>query len=113
MRAAQRDRSVETCMFHNPSGGPTCPDTWCSAPFRRACKSRSQNGGADLCGDVVQRNAEEGVTWINSFVRRTRHARSASMTRRRPRQSARPPTRNELPVDRITQVRVLDPYFYR
>src|ERR1700730_6713641 len=26
------------------------------------------NGGAELCRGVVERNAEEGVTWISSFV---------------------------------------------
>ena len=27
-----------------------------------------ENGGAELCGGVVERNAEEGVTWVHSYV---------------------------------------------
>jgi hypothetical protein len=26
------------------------------------------NGGADICRAVVERNAEEGVTWVHSYV---------------------------------------------
>ena len=43
---------------------------------------------------------------------RTARRRSVSATPRTPRRSGRQPARNNLPVDRITQVRVLDPYFY-
>ena len=56
-----------------------------------------ENGGAELCGGVVERNAEEGVTWISSSSRRTRRARSASMTRPRPRQFARRPPATSSP----------------
>ncbi len=27
-----------------------------------------ENGGADVCRTVVERNAEDGVTWVHSYV---------------------------------------------
>jgi hypothetical protein len=70
------------------------------------------NGGAEVCRAVVERNAEAGVTWVHSYVsddRRTTFCVYDAPTPEAIRKSA---ARNELPVDRITQVRVLDPYFY-
>jgi hypothetical protein len=32
------------------------------------------NGGVELCRRVVERNALEGVTWINSYVSEDLHA---------------------------------------
>ena len=68
--------------------------------------------GADLCRSVVKKNSEEGATWVHSYVsddKRTTFCIYDAPTPEAIRQSA---TRNDLPVDRITQVRVLDPYFY-
>ena len=68
--------------------------------------------GSRFCEGVTRRNAEVGVTWLHSYVGEDRHktfcvydAPSADAIR----EAAR---RSELPVDRITQVRVLDPYFH-
>jgi Protein of unknown function (DUF4242) len=61
---------------------------------------------------VVDRNAEQGVTWVHSYVsddKRTTFCVYDAPTPEAIRQTA---TRNDLPVDHITQVRVLDPYFY-
>ena len=69
--------------------------------------------GAAVCLSVVDRNADDGVTWVHSYVsddkRKTFCIYDAPIRRR----SARPRTRNSLPLDQITQVSVLDPYFYR
>jgi len=70
------------------------------------------NGGADVCRTVVERNAEDGVTWVHSYVsedRRTTFCIYDAPTTEAIRRTA---AANELPVDQITQVRVLDPYFY-
>jgi hypothetical protein len=68
--------------------------------------------GAKACLAVVEVNASEGVTWLHSYVNpdRTRtfciyDAPTAEAIRRAA-------ERNGLPVDRITEVRVLDPYFH-
>ena len=69
------------------------------------------NGGADICRTVVERNAEEGVTWVHSVSadKRTTFCVYDAPTPEAVRKTA---ARNELPVDQITEVRVLDPYFY-
>jgi hypothetical protein len=68
--------------------------------------------GEETVRTVVDRNAEQGVTWVHSYVsddKRTTFCVYDAPTPEAIRQTA---TRNDLPVDHITQVRVLDPYFY-
>ena len=69
--------------------------------------------GEQACVTVVERNAEEGVTWVHSYVsddaRRTYCVYDAPS----PEAIRKTAKRNELPVDSIVQVRVLDPYFFR
>jgi hypothetical protein len=70
------------------------------------------NGGADICGAVVERNAEEGVTWVHSYVSADKRTTFCIYDASTPEAIRRTAARNELPVDQITEVRVLDPYFY-
>jgi hypothetical protein len=70
------------------------------------------NGGAELCRGVVERNAEEGVTWINSFVSEDKTRTFCVYDAPTPEAIRKTASRNELPVDEITRVSVLDPYFY-
>jgi hypothetical protein len=68
--------------------------------------------GAENVSKIVQGNADHGVTWVHSYVSPDKHTtfciydgpdadaiRSAAET-------------NGLPFDAITEVSVLDPYFY-
>ena len=71
-----------------------------------------ENGGADLCSGVVERNAEEGVTWVHSYVSEDKTHTFCIYDAPTPEAIRKTAARNRLPVDRITQVRVLDPYFY-
>jgi hypothetical protein len=71
-----------------------------------------QNGGAELCRGVVERNAEEGVTWVSSFVSEDKTQTFCIYDAPSPEAIRKTAARNELPVDRITRVSVLDPYFY-
>ncbi|WP_201315443.1 DUF4242 domain-containing protein [Dyella sp. EPa41] len=68
--------------------------------------------GAAKCVDIVNTNAEEGVTWLHSYVSAD-HARTYCVydapNPEAIRQVAR---RNGLPVDQITEISVLNPYFY-
>jgi hypothetical protein len=69
--------------------------------------------GAATCLLVVDNNAQDGVTWVQSYVtgdKRKTFCIYDGPTPDAVRSAAR---RNGLPVDRITQVSVLDPYFYR
>jgi hypothetical protein len=70
------------------------------------------NGDGDFCRTVVERNADEGVTWLHSYVSADNHTTFCVYDAPTPEAIRKTATRNELPVDRITQVRVLDPYFY-
>jgi hypothetical protein len=67
--------------------------------------------GAELCLGVVRRNEREGVTWVHSYVSEDRQKTFCVYDGPDPEAIRRSATGNELPVDRITQVRVLDPYF--
>jgi Protein of unknown function (DUF4242) len=70
------------------------------------------DGGAELCRGVVERNAEEGVTWISSFVSEDKTRTFCIYDAPSPEAIRKTASRNDLPVDQITLVRVLDPYFY-
>jgi hypothetical protein len=68
--------------------------------------------GAEACLTVVDRNADEGVTWVHSYVSDDKTRTFCVYDAPSPEAIRKTAQRNELPVDRITQVRVLDPYFY-
>jgi hypothetical protein len=62
--------------------------------------------------DVVERNADDGVTWLHSYVSDDGTRTFCVYEAPSPEAVRKTAARNRLPVDRITQVRVLDPYFY-
>jgi hypothetical protein len=70
------------------------------------------NRGAEKCRAVIERNAEEGVTWVSSFVSQDKTRSFCIYDAPNPEAIRKTAARNELPVDRITRVTVLDPYFY-
>jgi hypothetical protein len=70
------------------------------------------DAGAGACEAVVERNAEEGVTWVHSYVSEDKRTTFCIYDAPTPEAVRKTAARNDLPVDRITQVRVLDPYFY-
>jgi hypothetical protein len=69
--------------------------------------------GAKACMAVVDGNATEGVTWVHSYVTPDRQTTFCVYDGPSPEAIRRAAEVNQLPVDRITEVRVLDPYFYR
>ena len=69
--------------------------------------------GAGAMLGVVDRNAQEGVTWIQSYVTDDKRQTFCVYDGPDPEAIRRSATGNALPVDAITEVRVLDPYFYR
>ncbi len=68
--------------------------------------------GASASALIVQRNLEERVTWVRSFVTIDRHTTYCVYDGPSPEAVRRAARRNGQPVDRITEVRVLDPSFY-
>ncbi|HEV2149217.1 MAG TPA: DUF4242 domain-containing protein [Longimicrobiaceae bacterium] len=69
--------------------------------------------GAQACLSVVGTNAEEGVTWVHSYVSGDRAKTFCIYDGPTPEAIRKVAERNQLPVNQITEVRVLDPYFYR
>ena len=68
--------------------------------------------GAHACLGVVDNNAREGVTWVHSYVNEDKTRTYCVYDGPSPEAIRRVAHANGLPVDRITEVRVLDPYFY-
>ncbi len=71
------------------------------------------DAGAQACLNVVGNNAEDGVTWVHSYVTPDKRKTFCIYDGPSPEAIRRAASRNNLPVDRITQVSVLDPYFYK
>jgi hypothetical protein len=69
--------------------------------------------GAQACQGVIGVNANDGVTWVHSYVTPDCKHTYCIYDAPTPEAVRRVADRNKLPVDRITEVRVLDPYFYR
>jgi hypothetical protein len=70
------------------------------------------DGGVDVCREVVEHNAQEGVTWVHSYVSEDKCRSFCVYDAPSPEAIRKTAARNHLPVDEITRVRVLDPYFY-
>jgi hypothetical protein len=67
--------------------------------------------GAQICMDVVEHNAEVGVTWVHSYVSADKKKSFCVYDASTPEAIRHAAKRNDLPVDQITKVGVLDPYF--
>lgn len=68
--------------------------------------------GAASCDQAGHRNMEERVTWVHSYVSTDKHTTFCIYDGPSPEAVRRAAQRNGLPVDRVTEVRVLDPFFY-
>jgi hypothetical protein len=69
--------------------------------------------GAKVCMNVVGNNLADGVTWVHSYVSEDKQKTFCIYDAPNPEAIRRVAEKNKLPVDKITQVSVLDPYFYR
>jgi hypothetical protein len=69
--------------------------------------------GAAACLNVVNTNSEDGVTWVHSYVSDDKRKTFCIYDAPNAEAIRRTATKNNLPVDTITEVKVLDPYFYR
>ncbi|HEX6336132.1 MAG TPA: DUF4242 domain-containing protein [Jiangellaceae bacterium] len=80
--------------------------------FRDGLAIPTDADGARTCLGVVGGNADEGVTWVHSYVTTDKSVTFCIYDGPSPEAVRRAAEINKLPVDRITEVRVLDPYFY-
>ena len=69
--------------------------------------------GAQACGSVVKNNATAGVTWVHSYVSPDLKKTFCIYDGPTPESIREVAGKNNLPVDKITPVTVLNPYFYR
>jgi hypothetical protein len=72
----------------------------------------TNDDGARSCFSVVENNADAGVTWLHSYVTEDRRKVFCVCDGPNPEAIRQTAVRNGLPVDSITPIRVLDPYFY-
>lgn len=68
--------------------------------------------GAQSCLGVVKANARDGVTWVHSYVSQDKKKSFCIYDGPDVAAIRRSAGETKLPIDRITEVRVLDPYFY-
>lgn len=68
--------------------------------------------GAEACLGVVGCNAEKGVNWVHSYVSTDKKRTYCVYDAPSPDAIREVADRNGLPVGEISEVRVLDPYFY-
>jgi hypothetical protein len=69
--------------------------------------------GEAHCMSVIAKNGEGGVTWVRSYVSTDKSKSFCVYDAPTPEAIRQAADRNGLPVDRITEIRVLDPYFYK
>jgi Protein of unknown function (DUF4242) len=68
--------------------------------------------GRQAMAGIVANNAEHGVNWVHSYVTPDRKDTFCVYDGPSPEAIRKVADRNGLPVGRITEVSVLDPYFY-
>lgn len=69
--------------------------------------------GASTCLNVVDANAQHQVTWVHSYVSSDRTKTFCIYDGPSPESIRAAATSTGLPVDAVTEISVLDPYFYR
>jgi Protein of unknown function (DUF4242) len=69
--------------------------------------------GAEVCLTVVGNNMQDNVTWVHSYVTKDKKKTFCVYDAPSPEAIRTAAKRSSLPVDEITQVDVLDPYFYK
>jgi hypothetical protein len=68
--------------------------------------------GSEAAATVIGNNAKHGVTWVHSYVTPDKKHTFCIYDGPTPEAIRKVAEMNGLPVERITEVRVLDPYFH-
>ncbi|HKZ69062.1 MAG TPA: DUF4242 domain-containing protein [Anaerolineales bacterium] len=68
--------------------------------------------GVQIVQAIIGNDVLDSVTWIHSYVSADKRKTFCICDAPTPEAVRHAAQRNGLPVDRITEVRVLDPYFY-
>jgi hypothetical protein len=68
--------------------------------------------GADRCLEIVACNVRHSITWVHSYVTLDGGLSYCIYEAPRPEAIRSAAAASGLPVDRVTEVRILDPYFH-
>ena len=91
----------------------TCRAIWSSGASPRGWPSPPTTKGPRPAWPWSTATPPKGVSWVHSYVTPDRQTSFCIYDGPNPDAIRRAAQTNQLPVDRITEVRVLDPYFYR
>ena len=80
--------------------------------FSEGLQISADSMGVDECLKIVSKNLDDEVTWVHSYVSDDKSKSFCIYDAPSPEAVRRAARRNNLPIDKITEVRVLDPYFY-
>lgn len=72
----------------------------------------ANDDGAQTRMNIVQVNTHEHVTWLHSYVSVDKKKSFCLYEGPTPEAVRLAASQNHLPIDRIIEVRILDPYFY-
>ncbi len=97
----------------NTNGGGHMPRYLVERTFAQGLHIPATEEGANTCMNVVGVNAALGVTWVHSYVSDDKKRTYCVYDGPTPEAIRKAADQNGLPVDRITRVSALDPYFYR
>ncbi len=68
--------------------------------------------GAQALGNIIKTNGEQGVTWVHSYVSADKTRTFCVYDAPTPDAIRQVAERNALPINNITEISVLAPYFY-
>ena len=105
-------RSWFVCNSEPEAKEDTMPRYLVERSFPEGLAIPIDEGGAKTCQLVVDGNATQGVTWVHSYVAPDTRTTFCIYDGPNPEAIRSTAERNGLPVDRISEVRVLDPYFH-
>jgi hypothetical protein len=80
--------------------------------FPNGLRFPTDGDGRRAAASLIDTNGAEGVTWVHSYVSEDDRTTFCVYDAPDPEAIRRVARANKLPLDRITEVRVLDPYFY-
>lgn len=80
--------------------------------FPNGLELPTTDDGLKVCLGVVENNVAEQVTWLRSFVTDDHRKTFCIYDGPSPEAIRRAAGRSDLPVDSISEISVLDPYFY-
>ena len=81
--------------------------------FPEGLQIPKNEAGVRICQAVITTNTDDLVTWVHSYVTEDKLKTYCIYDAPSPEAIRHAARRNNLPVDKITEVSVLDPYFYR